>query len=466
VKSEARMRPTKSQPDRNAAVLIVDDDPAFGESVTEALSGLGWRARYVGVSSEAATLVRDLEFDALVTDLRMPEVDGLALLSLAREVAPERPVIVMTAFSAIDSAVECVRQGAYHYLTKPFKVRELDLYLQRALEERALRKTARELRRTLHERYALGGLVAGSVAMADVFELITRVADATLPLVILGETGVGKTMVARVIHAESTRSEGPFVSVNCAALPEPLLESELFGHVRGAFTGATVSREGLFADAHGGTLFLDEIGDMKPELQAKLLYVLESGRVRALGASSERRVDVRIIAATHRDLRDFVARGLFRQDLLYRLEGAVIEVPPLRQRGEDILVLADHFLKVARAAQPRARAERLSPETAQALLDYSWPGNVRELEHAMRRAVLLSQDVEVRPADLPIAVSTGQSPTKMDFGTKVLPIRELQRRYARWALEQLGGRKMIACEQLGIDSKTLAKWLSPDAESS
>ena len=253
------MRSTaKNQPNRDAAVLVVDDDPAFGASVTDALSALGWRARYVGVSAEAAALVRDLEFDALVTDLRMPEVDGLALLSLAKQVAPERPVIVMTAFSALDSAVECVRQGAYHYLTKPFKVRELDLYLQRALEERALRRKTRELRRALHERYALGGLVAGSAVMADLLDLITRVADSTLPLVVVGETGVGKTMVARVIHAESERSEGPFVSVNCAALPEPLLESELFGHVRGAFTGATATREGLFADAHGGTLFLDE----------------------------------------------------------------------------------------------------------------------------------------------------------------------------------------------------------------
>jgi two-component system response regulator HydG len=461
------MRPTsKSQPARNAGVLVVDDDPAFGESVTDALSALGWRARYVGVSAEAAGLVRDLEFDALVTDLRMPEVDGLALLSLAREVAPERPVIVMTAFSAIDSAVECVRQGAYHYLTKPFKVRELDLYLQRALEERALRRTARELRRTLHDRYALGQLVAGSAAMRDVFELISRVADASLPLVISGETGVGKTMVARAIHAESSRSEGPFVAVNCAALPEPLLESELFGHVRGAFTGASTARDGLFADASGGTLFLDEIGDMKPELQAKLLYVLESGRVRALGASSERKVDVRIVAATHRDLRDLVARGGFRQDLLYRLEGVVIEVPPLRQRTEDVLLLADHFLQQARAEQPRSRAERLAPETAQVLLAYSWPGNVRELEHAMRRAVLLAQSAEVQPSDLPPAICTRRDTSKLDFGTTVLPIRELQRLYARWALEQLGGRKMLACERLGIDSKTLAKWLALDTESS
>jgi two-component system response regulator HydG len=449
-----------------AAVLVVDDDPAFGESVTEALAALGWRARYVARSSEAAALVRGLEFDALVTDLRMPEVDGLGLLSLARQVAPERPVIVMTAFSAIDSAVECVRQGAYHYLTKPFKVRELDLYLQRAFEERALRHTARELRRALHDRFALGNLVAGSGVMADVFELITRVADANLPLVIVGETGVGKTMVARVIHTESKRADGPFVSVNCAALPEPLLESELFGHVRGAFTGATTSREGLFAEAHGGTLFLDEIGDMKPELQAKLLYVLESGRVRALGASTERSIDVRIVAATHRDLADLVAKGSFRQDLLYRLEGAVIEVPPLRQRGADVLALANHFLQEARTSHPRARAERLSSDTAQMLLAHSWPGNVRELEHAMRRAVLLSQDVEVQPSDLPPALQARPSTVKMDFGATVLPIRELQRRYARWALEQLGGRKMLACEQLGIDSKTLAKWLAPDVETS
>jgi two-component system response regulator HydG len=219
---------------RDAQVIVVDDDAEFAETVADGLTALGWSALAVGNSVSAAALIRERQFDALVTDLRMPEMDGLRLLALAKQLAPERPVIIMTAFSAIDSAVECVRQGAYHYLTKPFKVAELDLFLKRALENRALRKTARDLRRALHERYGVGALIGRSESMRQAFELVTRVADATLPVIIVGETGVGKTQFAQALHAESERASAPFVSVNCAALPEPLLESELFGHVKGA----------------------------------------------------------------------------------------------------------------------------------------------------------------------------------------------------------------------------------------
>jgi two-component system response regulator HydG len=444
-------------------VLVVDDDLAFAETVADGLRSRGWSATCLGDSAQAASLVRERQFDVLVTDLRMPEVDGLELLSIARKFAPERPVIIMTAFSAIDSAVECVRKGAYHYITKPFKVLELDLFLERSLQDRALRKTAREPRRALDER-SLGTLVSESAAMREVFELIARVADATLPVVIQGETGVGKTMLARALHVESERAGAPFVAVNCAAIPEHLLESELFGHVRGAFTGATATRAGLFVEAHGGTLFLDEIGDMNLALQAKLLHVIESGNVRPLGGSRERQVDVRVVAATHRDLRKLVEQGRFREDLLYRMQGLVIEVPPLRQRREDIPVLAEHFLAQARARSPRAVAERISGAAARALIDYGWPGNVRELEHAIGRAVLLARGAEIQPEDLPGSVTSDAAETITNFGDAVIPVRELQRRYAAWALERLGGRKMLACEKLGIDSKTLAKWLATDTD--
>src|SRR5690349_15390790 len=242
-------------------VLVVDDDLDFASTVAEGLEALGWRALSVGDPERALAMLRTRQCDALVSDLRMPGMDGLTLLTSAKKEAPDVPVIIMTAFSAIDSAVECVRRGAFHYLTKPFKVAELDLFLQRAMENRALRRTARDLQRAL-DRYAMGALVGQSPAMRDVFELVQRVAPAALPVVITGETGTGKTLIARALHAESDRAAGPFVSINCAALPEPLLESELFGHVRGAFTGATSARPGLFVDAHGGTLFLDEIGDM------------------------------------------------------------------------------------------------------------------------------------------------------------------------------------------------------------
>jgi two-component system response regulator HydG len=446
-----------------ARIVVVDDEMAFAETVADGLDALGWQAQAVGDPRAAKELVEGRQFDALVTDLRMPEVDGLKLLGLAQKLAPERPVIIMTAFSAIDSAVECVRQGAYHYITKPFKVAELDLFLVRALENRALRRTARELHRALQQRDALGGLVGRSAAMQDTFALVGRVADSALPVIIVGETGTGKTVLARALHAESERADGPFVSVNCAALPENLLESELFGHVRGAFTGASATRQGLFVEAHGGTLFLDEIGDMQPSLQAKLLHALESGKIRALGASRERDVDVRVIAATHRDLRELVAQGTFRPDLLYRLEGMVLELPPLRQRRDDIPLLAEQFLLDALRRHPRSTVERFSSAATRALLAYGWPGNVRELEHAVNRAVLLAKGQDIEPGDLP-GLLVRPSQTGPDFGDLIIPVRELQKQYAAWALERLGGRKMLTCEKLGIDAKTLAKWLAADGE--
>jgi two-component system response regulator HydG len=449
---------------RDGHVLVVDDDLAFAETVADGLESRGWRATAVGSSVAALPMINERDYDALVTDLRMPNVDGIELLTQAKQLAPERPVIIMTAFSAIDSAVECVRRGAYHYLTKPFKVAELDLFLQRALDERALRKQARDLKRALHERYALGAMIGQSIAMRETFELVTRVADSTLPVVILGETGAGKSQLARALHAESERASAPFVSVNCAAIPEPLLESELFGHVRGAFTGANTARAGLFVEANGGTLFLDEIGDMHPVLQAKLLHAIENRKIRALGASRERDVDVRIVTATHRDLRKLVASGTFRGDLLYRLEGVTIEVPPLRQRREDIPLLAEHFLREAKARHPKGTVERFSAAASRVLLEYNWPGNVRELEHAVGRAFLLCRGREIEPSDLPSVVVAEPNHSIRDFGETVIPVRELQRRYAAWALERLGGRKMITCERLGIDAKTLAKWLSASEE--
>jgi two-component system response regulator HydG len=393
----------------------------------------------------------------------MPEIDGIALLDLSRRVAPERPVVVMTAFGAVDTAVESLRKGAYHYLLKPFKVAELDIFVRRALDERALRREASSLRRALRDRYSLDGFIAESGAMREVRELVERVADAGVPVVLHGETGTGKGLVARILHGASTCASGPFVSVNCAALPESLLESELFGHVKGAFTGATTARAGLFVEADGGTLFLDEVGDMVPALQAKLLDALERRVVRAVGASRERAVDVRVVAATHRDLRALVAEGRFREDLLYRLEGIAIEIPPLRHRRDDIPLLVDAFIASARARTPKAVVERLSREAMDRVLAFDWPGNVRELEHAIARAVLLGRSPEAGVRDLPPVVAQEQPPRSTpQFGDELVPVRDMQRRYAAWVLERVGGRKMLACEKLGIDAKTLNKWLAAD----
>jgi len=290
---------TAESPRSDCRILVADDDPAMVSMLADGLAELGYAVVTATSAPDAIRLARDSTIDVLVTDLRMPEVDGIELLALSKRIAPERPVLVMTAFGAIDTAMESLRKGAHHYLLKPFKVAELDLYIRRALEQRALRQETRTLKRAFHDRYGMDSLVAESGAMQEVRDLVERVADADIPVLLVGETGTGKGLVARVLHAHGTRSAGPFVAVNCAALPENLLESELFGHVKGAFTGATANRAGLFVEADGGTLFLDEIGDMAPALQAKLLDVLERRVVRAVGSAREREVDVRIVSATH-----------------------------------------------------------------------------------------------------------------------------------------------------------------------
>jgi two-component system response regulator HydG len=444
-------------------VLVVDDELSMAEMIADGLAHRGFEGVVVGSSAEAARLLGREKFDALVTDLRMPDLDGLGLLSVARQIAPNCPVIVMTAYSAIDTAIESIRRGAYHYLTKPFKVEELALFLDRALDEARLRRETVTLKRTLKERFAVSNLIGRSGAMSDVCDLVSRIADAGAPVLVLGETGTGKGLIARAIHAEGTRASAPFVTVNCAALPESLLESELFGHVRGAFTGATTRRIGLVEEAHGGSLFLDEIGEMTPALQAKLLDVLERGVLRAVGSNKETTVDVRFIAATHRDLREQVSSGAFREDLLYRLEVVTIEIPPLRHRREDIPALVEHFLAQSRTRQPRSSVERIGSEAMERLLEHSWPGNVRELQHLVERLVLLGRSPEVGVADLP-ATLTAKRDASPVFGSEIVPMREMQRRYATWVFERVGGRKVHAAERLGVDVKTLGRWLREDEE--
>jgi two-component system, NtrC family, response regulator HydG len=440
-------------------VLVVDDERAMAEMVADGLADRGYDATPLASSDEALRCLREGGLDALVTDLRMPHVDGLALLAEARRTSPDLPVIVMTAYGAVDSAIESIRRGASHYLTKPFKLEELSLFLGRLVDERRVRREAQAMRAALRDRPPETGLIGTSPAMMQVFDVVDRMARSDVPVLLLGETGTGKGLFARILHARSDRASGPFVTVNCAALPEPLLESELFGHVKGAFTGAARDRAGLVAESSGGTLFLDEIAEMSPALQAKLLDVLERRVVRAVGASRERAVDLRVVAATHRDLDERVAAGAFRDDLRYRLDVVSIELPPLRRRREDIPLLLEHFMREARERHPASPAERLAPDAVERLLDHHWPGNVRELAHAVERMVLLARAPELGAADLPqsILAAKGETPT---FAGPVMPVRELQRRYAAWALDQLGGHRTRTAERLGIDMKTLAKWLS------
>ena len=435
-------------------VTVVDDKLAMAETLADGLGDHGFTATAIGSGRAALDALAEGRVDVLVTDLRMPDIDGLALVEAAR--TADVPAIVMTAYGAIDSAIESIRKGAYHYLTKPFKLDELVIFVRRALDERALRREAAELRKTLGIHH---GVIARSAGMQRVLEIVDRIAATEVSVLLAGETGTGKTLIARAIHTASPRAAAPFVAINCAALPEALLESELFGHVKGAFTGATADHPGLFASAAGGTVLLDEIGEMPIGLQAKLLRVIETNCVRPVGATRERTIDVRVIAATHRDLRRAVAAGTFREDLLYRLDVVAIEVPPLRHRRDDISPLVDNFLDAARRRHPTAVGQTLSRGAMTRLLDHPWPGNVRELAHVVERGVLLAKDAEIAESDLGLVTPPRED---VPWGHDVMPMIELQRRYARWALDQLGGHKTRTAERLDVDVKTLNRWLDPD----
>ena len=435
-------------------VIVVDDKLAMAETLADGLEDLG--AQAFGSPLAALAAVKAHDIDVVVTDLRMPELDGLALLDAIRAARPETQVIVMTAFGAIDSAVEAIRKGAYHYLTKPFKPLELRIFVERAIAERRLRREAATLRKRLG---AHAGLVVQSAAMQRVMSIVERIATASAPIMITGETGTGKSAIARAIHDASSRAGHPFVAINCAALPEQLLESELFGHVKGAFTGATNDHPGLFVAADGGTILLDELAEMPIALQPKLLRVLEAGTLRPVGATKERTVDVRVIAATHRNLHHAVTTGTLREDLLYRLNVVPIEVPPLRERRDDVAPLVEHFLADALARHPDARAHEMSRAAMRRLLDHAWPGNVRELAHVVERGVLLATTEEISPDDLGLDASASAT---LQFSGDVVAMNEIQRSYARWALDRFGGHKTRTAERLDIDVKTLNRWLADD----
>jgi two-component system response regulator HydG len=440
-------------------VLIVDDNLEMARTLAAGLHDHHFDAVGVALGQEAITRLTLETFDAVVTDLRMPHVDGLGVLAASRKLDADRPVIVMTAYSAIDTAVESIRQGAYHYLTKPFKQEELIIFLDRALAEVRIRREASALKTALRTKFSAANILGQSQAMQAIRERVQRVADAPAPVIVFGETGTGKSLIARALHADSRRADRPFVSLNCSALPEALLESELFGYVKGAFTGAASDRPGLFAEADGGSLFLDEIGEMAPALQAKLLHVLESGTVRPVGSTKQRDVDTRIIAATHRNLRQAVREGKFREDLLYRLDVVSIVIPPLRNHPEDVPELIEHFFEEVKRKYPQSPVRTISSEALKELRAYRWPGNVRELAHTIERFVLLGRNAEVSATDLPETLKDADSKAEFEFRGEIIPWRDLERRYAAWAVAQTGGHRGRAAEKLGIDPKTLRKWL-------
>jgi len=380
-------------------ILIVDDEKNYLLVLEALLVDAGYEVITCDNAREALEVTTSHDLDLVITDMRMPGVDGMEFLAQLRGLQPEIPVIMMTAYATVEKAVEAMRRGAFDYVTKPFKNEELILTIRKALEMHRLKQENRLLSQELQERFKFGNIVGKSKLMRQVYEIIEKVAQTRASVLITGESGTGKELIARAIHFNSPRSDKPFVSVNCSALPETLLESELFGHERGAFTGAVTRRKGRFELAHSGTLFLDEVGDMSPALQVKLLRVLQEMSFERVGGTATLQVDARLVTASNRDLKREVELGRFREDLYYRLKVVHINVPPLRERRDDIPLLVHHFLrKVAKANG--LPVKKVSPEALKYLYQYDWLGNVRELENVIERAVILCDGDEIRPEDL------------------------------------------------------------------
>jgi two-component system response regulator HydG len=452
------------QKPRKTRLLLVDDDLDMLEALADGIGDHGFEVITARSAEAAIGHMAEEHYDVMVTDLRMTGADGLTLLAQARAIDTELPVIVMTAYGAIDTAIEAVRRGAFHYLTKPFRVDELVIFVRRAVEDTRLRREAEVLRHALRVQPGPPGLLGRSAAMQELFRVLDRVAATSAPVLITGETGTGKSLLAATIHQRSGRASAPMVTLNCAALPENLLESELFGHVRGAFSGAVAGATGLFMAANGGTILLDEIGELAMPLQAKLLHVIERGAVRPIGGTKERTIDVRVLAATNRDLEQAVREGRFREDLLYRLNLVQIELPPLRERSGDLAELIGLFLEDARGRYPDSPVRRLSRPALERLIAHRWPGNIRELAHTIERLVLLGHGENVEVDDLPRNMRPGPD-TPLAFDA-ILSMRDMQRRYAAWVLEQVDGIRSHAARSLGIDVKTLGRLLATqDGES-
>lgn len=443
-------------------ILIVDDDGEMVDALAAGLSLQGHRVSTANTGPTALAVVASAEVDVVVTDLRMRGTSGLEVCQRIVETRPDLPVIVMTAFGSLDTAVAALRAGAFDMLTKPFDLEELGFALERAMQHRSLRDEVKRLRLEIATTRGEGELLGQSGAMVGLRELVHRVAASDTTTLITGESGSGKEVVARAIHSGSARSSGPLVTINCAAMPEALLESELFGHVRGAFTDAKTPRRGLFLDASGGTLFLDELGELPLGMQAKLLRALEARCVRPLGGSAEIPFDVRIIAATNRDLETAVAAKQFREDLYYRVNVMHVEVPPLRARATDVLSLAQHF--VVRSAERHGKAvTQISPAVAERLLAYPWPGNVRELHNCIERAVALAVLEHISVDDLPPKVRNHKPsfvPPPPGDPADFVTLESLETTYIRRVFEAVEGNKRLAARILGVDRTTLYRKLA------
>jgi DNA-binding NtrC family response regulator len=442
-------------------VMIVDDDRSMCELIEADLASRGIQSEWKTSADEALRTIRDGQFDVILTDLQMPGLDGLALCERIVANRPDIPVVVMTAFGSMETAVAAIRAGAYDFVSKPVELDMLALRLDRAIQHRALSEQVRVLSDRVHQSNRFSRLLGESPAMQRLFDDLRRVADTDASVLVTGESGTGKELVARALHEQSRRRAKPFVAINCAALPEALLESELFGHKRGAFTDAVADQRGLFLQADGGTLFLDELGEFPLPLQPKLLRALEARTVRPVGSEKEVPFNVRLIAATNRDLETAVEEKRFREDLYFRVNVIQIKLPPLRSRGTDVLLLAQHYLEEFANATGK-KIVALSDATARKLLDYAWPGNVRELRNAIERAVALSRFDRLAVDDLPDKIRNYRG-THLELGgdnpSDLLTMEEVERRYIQHVLNVTRGNRTLTAQLLGFDRKTLYRKL-------
>ncbi len=450
----------------SGTILIVEDDDAMRDLLVEEVRDAGYRVLAAPGGSLGLDVARADPPDLVVTDLRMPDLDGFDLI---RDLSalPDPPHIVMiTAFGSIETAIKAVKLGAYDYITKPFEIDELLLVIAKALGERKLRRQVARLQREVERQYGFENIIARSEVMKEVLALVTRIAGSTASVLITGESGTGKELIARAIHYNSPRARGAFVAVNLAAVPESLIESELFGHKKGAFTDARADREGMFAEADGGTIFLDEIGELALPLQAKMLRVLQEHELRPLGATKTRRIDVRVLAATNRNLDGMLAEGTFREDLYYRLNVIQLDLPPLRTRPEDVVPLAEHFLAQFATRQNPGRRMRLASDAQQLLLAYAWPGNVRELHNVLERGIALCSSDVIHADDLPTHVREKRPADFLQVAlARRMSLAELEREYIERVLDDEGGNKTRAAQRLGLDRKTLYRKLEEYARS-
>lgn len=439
-----------------ATVLIVDDEDSTRELCREVVEENGLRTRTASTTEKALEILEQYPIDVVITDLRVPQLGGLELLKRVRETYPQTAVMVLTQFGTIESAVEATRLGAADYLTKPFHVPELRSKLDRVVRSLEMDQENRVLREQLRTRPGFGGLIGVSQKMQRVYRMIEKVSQHNYPVLILGESGTGKELVAKSIHYMGARRNKPFVPVDCSALVPTLIESELFGYVKGAFTGAAHSKVGLMEAAGDGTLFLDEIGDLPIDLQAKLLRALQEREIRPVGSTDRVPISIRVIAATHRDLESAVRQGSFRQDLFFRLNVVQVKMPPLRERKSDIPLLVSAFLE--KFSDDRGQARTISEDAMARLMAYDWPGNVRELENAIERAVTLGSGPILQVRDMPsnLQYRTGE---RLPQNDEVLPLEELERRAILRALRESGGDKLAAARLLGIGKTTLYRKL-------